>query len=67
MDWSGLPRRRKQKKRNKGKPKELVFLAVNTNTTNITNIRSKAFKKDCFEISVVCLITKFRNIFYAIA
>lgn len=44
MDWSGLPRRRKQKKRNKGKPKDLLFLAVNIHITNIRNIANISFK-----------------------
>ena len=38
MDWSGLPQKRKLKKGNKRKSKDLPFLAVKTNTTNITNI-----------------------------
>jgi hypothetical protein len=38
MDWSDLPQKRKLKKGNKRKSKDLPFLAVKTNTTNITNI-----------------------------
>ena len=38
MDWSGLPQKRKLKKGNKRKSKDLPFLTVKTNTTNITNI-----------------------------
>ena len=52
MGWSGLPRRRKQRKGNKRKPKNggVSFLAVITNIKNISFKLAKALRNIVWNI-----------------